>query len=330
MSRRSFVAGLLAALLLIKPAGEALAVCSGSILNPITDVCWKCIFPIKIAGITIIGGPEDCPDPVKYPICICPAPPPIFFRIGIPVAFWEPARMVEVVKDPFCFPSLGMRLGGFSRGQLQGSSSEGAGTVRRGHTFQQAHWFLFPVYALLEILVDFVCVEHTSFDVAYLTEVDPLWNDDSLAFIIQPEALLFANQIAQMACTADSVTSQVGLPLNALFWCIGSWGSSYPLSGALDNEDVTAASAGIGARMIYKLGRQGLLWDTATDLCQKVPSFIWVKYHWKFQIARPVRGRQCIPLGRSGMIWGVAKNPPKSGSDNFLFMVFRKRACCAF
>jgi conjugal transfer pilus assembly protein TraU len=34
-------------------------------------------------------------------------------------------------------------------------------------------------------------------DLAYLTEVDPLWADDELAAILNPEAVLFANVVAK-------------------------------------------------------------------------------------------------------------------------------------
>lgn len=40
-------------------------------------------------------------------ICKCPAPPPVFVRIGVGVSFWEPARTAEVVRTPFCSPTLG-------------------------------------------------------------------------------------------------------------------------------------------------------------------------------------------------------------------------------
>ena len=32
------------------------ALCGGSFMNPISDVCWECIFPIKIAGMSIGTG----------------------------------------------------------------------------------------------------------------------------------------------------------------------------------------------------------------------------------------------------------------------------------
>lgn len=29
---------------------NAATVCQGEILNPVTDVCWSCVFPVKIGG----------------------------------------------------------------------------------------------------------------------------------------------------------------------------------------------------------------------------------------------------------------------------------------
>ena len=36
----------------------------------------------------------------------------------------------------------------------------------------------------MEILTDFLCFEQTTFDVAYVTEIDPLWQDSALTSII--------------------------------------------------------------------------------------------------------------------------------------------------
>ncbi|MEM2615634.1 MAG: TraU family protein [Thermoplasmatales archaeon] len=299
-------------------------------MNPITDVYWPCIFPIKIAGVTLISGPEDMGETIRSPICVCPLDVPPFFRIGITVSFWEPTRLNEVVKDPFCFPTLGFGLGGVGKGMLTGDSGgRGHAQASRG-TAAQGHWFIFPVWTMLELLTDFICVEHSGFDIAYLTEIDPMWNDDTLALIIHPEALLFANPVAQTACIADSVASNAGAPLSPLFWCMGSWGSAYPMGKKIDNEVSAEGAAGLGARLIYKLGRQGLIWDRAANLCFATPALIWNKNHWRFQMARPSVGRQCIPTGRSSVIWGAGKNVPKPGADNFLFIMFDKRRCCAF
>lgn len=50
-------------------------------------------------------------------------------------------------------------------------------------------------------------------DIAYLSEVDPLWNDSTLSMLINPEAALFGNLIAQGACAADAAAASAGLPL---------------------------------------------------------------------------------------------------------------------
>lgn len=53
---------LLTGLLLAAPFAPARAgVCTGSFVNPITDICWDCIFPISIGPIEVFG---ERPDPV--------------------------------------------------------------------------------------------------------------------------------------------------------------------------------------------------------------------------------------------------------------------------
>ncbi len=310
---------------------KAYAICVGRFLNPVTDICWQCILPVKIGGIMVAPGPPDTPDLTSAPVCACPFPPPIFVRIGIPVSFWEPARYIETVKDPYCFPALGMGLTNPAEGFLGGTSKP-----EKTMTFQQAHYFIYPVWSLLSLMVDVICVQGEGFDVAYITEIDPLWNNDTLAAIIEPEAILFANPIAQMACVADAASALVWYPLAPLFWCQGSWGTSaYPLTGSIDSEDYVSANAGIAARMLYKMGRLLLLCDTNyVTLCSCVMTPIWKKDNYRFQIAMPVRDFWCQPIGRSGLVWSYGKNPPYMGagtaSDNFVWMVFRKHGCCMF
>nr|MDA8164668.1 TraU family protein [Desulfobacteraceae bacterium] len=202
-NRRLLLQTILIALALAGRPGEASAAAkSGSFMNPVGDVAWQEIFPIKIAGLTIMGGGGyDIEDGVGFPVCACPAPPPLFFRIGLPVSFWEPARLIETVETPFYFPFLGTGISpsGAQKGFLTGKNHNLAAPGQNEQsTSAQGHFMIFPVWSMLELLTDFACVEHSGFDLAYLTEIDPLWQDDELAFIIQPEALLFANPYAQM------------------------------------------------------------------------------------------------------------------------------------
>lgn len=310
----------------------------GSFMNPITDVAWQEVFPIKIAGLTLLsGGNYDTPDVASFPICICPAPPPLMFRIGIPVSFWEPARLIETVSTPFYFPFLGASVGSsfITKGYLQGSNSNvSAGSITAQDTSGQAHYFIFPVWGLLEMMTDLVCLESSGFDLAYLTEIDPTWQEDDLAFLIQPEALLFANQFAQMACIADSTLVNAYTPLDPLFWCIGSGGSSYPLTGHVNDSKIIQANYTMASRMIYKLGRELLLCDTNINLCGCVPTPIWVKSNYKLQPVRPMVEKLAWPIGKSEFFYGAGLNPPIQGtrgpSGEFLWLMFRKRSCCMF
>ncbi|WP_244072902.1 TraU family protein, partial [Aeromonas caviae] len=77
----------------------------------ITDVCWSCIFPIKIAGVPISGPGGSYPDDsAKNPLCLCndnlgvPRP-------GVTTSMWEPARLIEFQRVPGCSSVLnGMRF----------------------------------------------------------------------------------------------------------------------------------------------------------------------------------------------------------------------------
>src|SRR5574337_373542 len=77
---------------------QVASACPGRIFNPIMDVDWMGVFPIKIGGVTVASfGQEDTDTVGVNPICLCSDPLP---RIGIPVSFWEPVRILEVVRDP--------------------------------------------------------------------------------------------------------------------------------------------------------------------------------------------------------------------------------------
>src|SRR3972149_9538559 len=192
-------------------------------------VNWSSIFPISIAGIEIAGSTDEVTtvDTISSPTCVCPAPPPIFIRIGLTVGFWEPARYIETVKDPGCLPSLGIDLGITSCGGLRGTNSSVASTGSH-YTSAQAHYFIYPIWSMMGMLTDWVCAESSGFDVAYMTEFDPLWQGDSLSAILNPEAVLFGNPVTQAACIADSIASPAGASLSAPVWFMGSWGSAYP------------------------------------------------------------------------------------------------------
>ncbi len=325
--KKVFASPILILAFMLLPATNVNAVCTGSFIDLIGNIAWESIFPIKVAGITVVNSNlEDSPANISAPVCVCPSLVSPYFSIGLPVEFWEPSRLIETVKDPWCFPSTGINVVPNTTGA---GTSRGLVDADDEFTFSQAHYIIFPVLEMLGLLTDFACKEIDGFDIGYLTPVDPLWNSDTMAYLINPEATLFGNPIAQLACIADSITANAGMPLDFMFWCMGSWGSAYPLTGSISNSNMMDAQAGTAARMIYKLTREFLIWDTAGgNLCMPSIPAIWTKSHFGLQIAMPKKGGGRVPIGRSSLLWGSLKNPPFFG-DNFVFVLFKKRNCCA-
>lgn len=308
--------------------------CKGKFANPITDICWSCIFPLRIAGITLASlDQEDTHNPGGNPLCFCGNPP----KIGMKVSFWEPVRRVDVVRSPFCMVSLG----GIKMDP--GFDAPPASRYRRDaqdqSSFYQVHWYVDPVIYYLQAILDNGCLENTGFDVAYLTELDPLWKDDELTRILNPDVYLFGNMPARAACAADCVAATSGFPNNTFFWCAGCQGSLYPLNG-----NVQAHVGGVQAsslevyRIIAKMHREGLMWAASGEngLCGYYPQPVMDKTNYKYHMLYPIpqtpqtkkiAGKCCQPLGRSTILWGAGREFPFEGED-FAYQIFRKRNCC--
>jgi conjugal transfer pilus assembly protein TraU len=294
----------------------------GPAVNPITDVSWQCVFPIRIGGLiqqNVSGnGLDEDPDTISNPVCACGG------TVGVTMSFWEPARMIDTVSDPFCFGAIGRQLSNPQPGQLAGGLTRAEGGSR---AFQQMHYYVFPVWAILDLFVDLPCTDKKEFDIAMISEVLPHWNNEVLALLLNPEAVLFGHPATQMACAADAVAATAGLPINELFWCQGAWPSVYPLAGSITATDYVEANAAIAGRSIFMMGRLGALMDPGVSECGVVPTPIWRKRNTRLQLAKPVKSSSCLLIGRPGLTWTANKNPPMAG-DNFSWMMFRKVKCC--
>jgi conjugal transfer pilus assembly protein TraU len=302
--------------------------CPGRFVNPMTDICWKCVFPIKIAGFTVAKGGPDPKSPKKF-ICECKDP---FYRVGIPIAFWEPSRLVDVTRIPFCL----VNMGGL---QALNPGIKGRGDVSidphtsNKRSFYHIHWYMYPLLYWLEVLLDFVCLEKGGIDLMYITEIDPFWGDDEKNAILNPEGILFGNPIAQAACAADCVAASTNLPLDSLFWCGGCQGSLYPFAGTV-REHVGGIQASLLAtqRFIAKLHREGVLWGYMgkPGFCGKYYMPLIKKSQYRTQMTFPIpQTKECPPLGKTNMIWGMGREFPYKGSD-FGYLIWRKRDCCLF
>lgn len=334
MMRHLIIALCCMALIGSSPARAQSPQCGGTFVNPITDICWSCLFPISLGAIPIWpSGRPDTRNPAS-PICVCPLPFPPFFRPGLSVGYWEPVRLIDVSKKPYCFVNLGgvsidlgLGLGSKKSGSSDNDDDTGSWNV---------HYYAYPLIYWLEILTDFGCMQIADFDLLYLTEIDPLWQNDELTFLLNPEVIIFANPIAQAACAADCVAASANLPINELFWCAGCHGSMYPLDGNIPAEYGHVQGASLAAeRFIFKLHRQLIAWRHSGSgfVCQNGPSPIMAKAEHRLQLVNPVpnvRGRWACPtIGASNILYEAGKTIPVIGED-YGFLLWKKENCCVF
>lgn len=300
--------------------------CDGRFVNPITDICWKCLFPMTIGNVPVFrGGAPDTENP-SMPIQICQNG--LLFRVGLAIGYWEPFALTDVTRSPYCM----VNLGGFNLniGKMGGGKGTQNDPAMQG-AFYHVHWYKYPLTYWLNIIMSAGCLQRGDMDIGYLSELDPMWEDSSLSSVIAPEAFVFANPVAQGACAADAIAGAFGKPVNALFWCAGSQGSMYPFTGYTSNEfSPQAASVLLSERMAFKLHRQGLIMNSSGEnraVCHEYPSPIMPKDRYRYQMVNMYPDTaMCHPFGRTVMRWQAGHASP-SGRKNFGYLIWRKRNC---
>ena len=207
----------------------------------ITGVCWSCMFPVYLSGFKMFDGRVDRPAGASNDrVCYCSGDlasgtlPTIGFTVGM----FMPTRLVELVRKPYCFPSLfGADMGD---AELMDGAMAFGGSGRyknnmdaEAHSLWTWHLYAFPLMEIMELLNLPQCNtdNYSTFDLMFMSEAFPNWYDSQLAFLVNPEAMLFGNPVAQAAGLADCAAASVDDPLNSVFWMAGCWGSHYPLTG---------------------------------------------------------------------------------------------------
>lgn len=303
------------------------APCKGHFVNPITDVCWDCLFPLTIGASKVVKSHyPDTKETPKSPLCSCASKGQLF---GVSIGFWEPIALVDVTRKPYCMVNLGVQLNikdqGLGGSQMPDTDGRGA--------FYYVHWYKYPLMYWLKVLTSLGCMEHEDFDILYPSELDATWNDSELSFIQNPEATLFTSPVLRASCAADASTALVGTAIDSLFWCQGSQGSTYPLTGFVANQSSPISAATLLAeRADFKLHRLGAISDSvgkdAPALCKTYRSSVLPKSRYRYQLVNTVPdAKQCHPFGRSVTTWETGHINPSDG-DNFGFLIWRKRNCC--
>lgn len=305
-------------------------------VNPITDICWLCVFPIYIGATpvaTMLQTDSGAANGYPPTICMCPTARPPYYRIGIGTVFWEPARVGEAVRTPWCSPTLGgITLASPSASVADRGDNQTTHARNESIAFYHVHWFIYPVMSWFNMMVNNNCDSKEQFDVAFMTELDPMWNNDEMTFVLNPEAVLFNNPIAQAVCAADCIAASIGYPLDSLFWCLGCQVGLHPLTGTVTPHEGGLASSTVAVQRLHAILHRTLMAlnvSTPAAMCQALPAPIMQKSWYKTQLLRPIPGLlSAHPYGRSTMIWGTKKEFPINGED-FSYMIWRRRVCCS-
>jgi conjugal transfer pilus assembly protein TraU len=302
--------------------------CTGHFVNPITDVCWRCLFPLSIGNTKIVGSSLPDTDNASSPIGVCPAE--LGVRVGLNIGFWEPFALVDVTDTPYCLVNLGGTKLNLGLKQSRG----GRHVVGNGQhrAFFHVHWYKYPLINWLNLITSVGCLQKGDFDIAYLTELDPTWQDSEMSFVLSPESVLFGNPIAASACSADALSSTLtNKPVDKLFWCAGAQGTHYPISGHV-NASVSPVQTALllTERMNYKMHREYLVSDSSPrtgEICHEHHYPAIPKSRYRYEMVNQVPdGRHCYPSGHSTLSWEAGKIKTQM-PDQYGFLVWRKRNC---
>jgi len=302
----------------------------------LAETCWNCILPIRIAGVPYGGLPINVPIGAASPTCVCPGrlfglPTP-----GVTLGMWQPRHIVEIVRRPFCSPTLGASLLGSagSTGSALTSTNWGGFSDGEDNAYYQYHVFIYPLALIFDQLEDAVCVSQigSDMDLLFMSEIDPTWNNDELSLYLTPEALLFADPAAIAACAADAAQSTAFQPDPLLFWCAGSWGTLYPFTGhTTEHGDMQRDASLTATRGLAVTHRLGLLQKTMGDdaVCHAHPDPVLPRNQYKLQTMWPIPELGMNHwIGENAFVWGEWRNIPVVGED-FVYTLFSWQDCCA-
>ncbi|WP_245614414.1 conjugal transfer pilus assembly protein TraU [Legionella massiliensis] len=304
--------------------------CTGHFVNPLTDVCWRCLFPLSIGHTQVVHGALPDTENAASPIGVCPASIG-GVRVGLNIGFWEPMALTDVTDTPYCLVNLGgtkLNLG--SKTKRGGRHVVGLGQMR---AFFHVHWYKYPLINWLNLITSAGCLQKGDFDLAYLTELDPTWRDSEMSFVLSPESALFGNPVAASACSADSLASTLTKkPIDRLFWCAGAQGTHYPLTGHVNAALSPVQTALLlTERMNYKMHREPpYIQDSSPKegaICTEHRYFVTPKSRYRYELVNQVAdGKHCYPSGFTTLAWEAGKIKPHT-PDQYGFLVWRKRNC---
>ena len=295
----------------------------------IDQVCWSCF----TEGFSLMGvGKKPYGASSNSPLCACTDNAGVPYG-GTKLSYFAPLRLIETVRVPWCTPTLG--------GITLQDDFNGLGMADDDRGFWHSHYFAFPLMEMLEILyIDCHQDGYVDLDMMYLTEVDPTWNNDVLALLLSPEAILFANPLAQLWCSSYCTLVTADQAPESTFGCAGCDGNLYPFTGRITGQqDTVAQTSLIAQRMISSLHRKGLARKTMGEdsVCQASYAPFTPRSQYKFSMIFPraeasddkgVSGC-CHPMGQSTSAWCLpAGGRMRPGLEDAVYMLWSFKECC--
>ena len=316
----------------------------------LSGMCWECILPV-IVGAVNMGG-SLVPGGDKNPgsgipegaasasagsaMCMCYDNNGIP-SIGIRTSLWEPHRIIELQRQPGCSSVLsGIRFpfDRLNQGQDRSHwSGRSADQVQPNLSKKHYHYYSYPVMTMLDMWMPRNCNPgfYMDLDVMYMSEIDPTWNFDEIAFFTHPEAALIASPFGIIACIPDAFMSMIGKPVRELFWCAGNWGIMFPATGHTDyTPDLLQSTSLMAARVLYALHRRGVEYRTMGKdaMCNGKLSAYLPKTQYRFSEFHPVAETDGNhSFGQGVVLWGIGHIIPMTGEDPVM-IIWRWVDCC--
>lgn len=323
----------------------------------VTNICWSCLFPMRIMGVMQMGEGNVPPNASDDAFCVCDGDggvPDVGFVLGM----WSPMALIELVRKPYCSPSLAgttirdsFRSWGMKDGSDGGSAS---------NQFLNFHYFSFPLYEILELLLAPECNAggFSDFDLLYMSEIDPTWNEDELSVFTQPEVAVASNPLLQATCPVDCAAATFSGPVDRMWWCAGCWGNLYPFTGNVPSGgSPPRVSSLLATRALASLHRRGLAWRTTGNdvVCGGDIYPMMPKQQYRMSMMFPIpeasnavrrsaratsagtgnpqiddyewTQKCCHNIGVPTFLWGEWRNIPAVGED-FVYLLWRWTDCC--
>lgn len=329
------------------------------VLSGIVDnFCLDCLLPIALLGQPIPNSDNHPDIASNESIGMCPSA--IFFGAELPclmTGMWEPDKFVEVTRTPWCSLVMGgNRLDSAGSinpdtGEMEndqdaegerdrntpllsfrlGESNQATDDDGSEMAFYHHHIYSNPLSYVLGLTTSECNTGGSEVQLMWMSELLSEWEDDELALQLTPEAGPLSNALVTMSCMADAVKTTFGQPINSLFWCAGTWGTTYPFTGTVAQPFSPIVDYSIATTKALAFNhRLGMAEQSAGNsaYCMNHPNPVLVKGQYKFQqfYPRPEKSSNHW-IGALSYTWGEHRSVPAIGED-FLITLWRWNDCC--